>query len=107
MRMNTYPTIDNNHKAVTLDYNKSDFVKLSKLHPNTIALVDFYTHQDDRLVIMPTAYVLINCDLNSETKIIEELKDLPELVEISKVVGSYDMVAKVTARHGRKVQGSY
>jgi DNA-binding Lrp family transcriptional regulator len=62
-----------------------------------MALVDFYTHQDDRLVIMPTAYVLINCDLNSETKIIEELKDLPELVEISKVVGSYDMVAKVTA----------
>jgi DNA-binding Lrp family transcriptional regulator len=62
-----------------------------------MALVDFYTHQDDRLVIMPTAYVLMNCDLNSETKIIEELKDLPELVEISKVVGSYDMVAKVTA----------
>jgi len=46
---------------------------------------------------MPTAYILINCDLNSETKIIEELKGLPELVEISKVVGSYDMVAKVTA----------
>jgi DNA-binding Lrp family transcriptional regulator len=62
-----------------------------------MALVDFYTHKDDGIVIMPTAYILINCDLNSETKIIEELKGLPELVEISKVVGSYDMVAKVTA----------
>lgn len=62
-----------------------------------MALLDFYTHEDYGIVTMPTAYILINCDLNSETKIIEELKGLPELVEISKVVGSYDMVAKVTA----------
>ena len=29
---------------------------------------------------MPTAYVLINCDLGSEDDIIKELKKLPEVV---------------------------
>lgn len=46
---------------------------------------------------MPTAYVLINCDLSSESKIIEELKRLPEVVEICNVMGSYDIIAKVAA----------
>ena len=44
---------------------------------------------------MPTAYVLINCDLGSECKIIEELKRLPEVVEVSNVIGSYDIITKV------------
>ena len=46
---------------------------------------------------MPTAYVLINCDLGSEYKIIEELKRLPEVVEVSNVMGSYDIITKVAA----------
>jgi DNA-binding Lrp family transcriptional regulator len=46
---------------------------------------------------MPTAYVLINCDLESESKIIEDLKRLPEVVEVFNVLGSYDIIAKVTA----------
>jgi DNA-binding Lrp family transcriptional regulator len=46
---------------------------------------------------MPTAYVLINCDLGSECKIIEELKRLPEVVEVSNVMGSYDIITKVAA----------
>jgi len=46
---------------------------------------------------LPTAYVLINCDLSSESKIIEELKRLPEVVEICNVMGSYDIIAKVAA----------
>jgi DNA-binding Lrp family transcriptional regulator len=46
---------------------------------------------------LPTAYVLINCDLGSESKIIEELKRLPEVVEICNVMGSYDIIAKVAA----------
>jgi DNA-binding Lrp family transcriptional regulator len=44
---------------------------------------------------MPTAYVLINCDLGSEESIIGELKKLPETVEVSGVYGVYDIVAKV------------
>ena len=44
---------------------------------------------------MPTAYVLINCDLGSEESIINELKKLPGTVEVSGVYGVYDIVAKV------------
>ncbi len=44
---------------------------------------------------MPTAYVLINCDLGSEEEIIRELKKLPESVEVSGVYGVYDIIAKI------------
>ena len=44
---------------------------------------------------MPTAYVLINCDLGSEEEIIKELKKLPEDVEVSGVYGVYDIIAKI------------
>ena len=46
---------------------------------------------------MPTAYVLINCDLGSEESIIGELKKLPGTVEVNGVYGVYDVVAKVSA----------
>jgi DNA-binding Lrp family transcriptional regulator len=46
---------------------------------------------------MPTAYVLINCDLGSEEDIIRDLKKLPEAVEVSGVYGVYDIVAKIRA----------
>lgn len=46
---------------------------------------------------MPTAYVLINCDLGSEEEIIKELKKLPEAVEVSGVYGVYDIIAKIRA----------
>ena len=44
---------------------------------------------------MPTAYVLINCDLGSEEEIIKELKKLPEAVEVSGVYGVYDIIAEI------------
>jgi DNA-binding Lrp family transcriptional regulator len=44
---------------------------------------------------MPTAYVLINCDLGSEEDIIKELKKYPEVIEISGVYGVYDIIVKV------------
>jgi DNA-binding Lrp family transcriptional regulator len=44
---------------------------------------------------MPTAYILVNCDLGSEEEIIRELKKMPEAVEISGVYGVYDIIAKV------------
>jgi DNA-binding Lrp family transcriptional regulator len=47
------------------------------------------------MTAMPTAYVLINCDLGSEEEIIKELKKLPEAVEVSGVYGVYDIVAKI------------
>jgi DNA-binding Lrp family transcriptional regulator len=44
---------------------------------------------------MPTAYVLINCDLGSEEEIIREIKKLQEAVEVSGVYGVYDIIAKI------------
>lgn len=44
---------------------------------------------------MPTAYVLINCDLGSEDDIIKELKKLPEIVEVSGVFGVYDIIVRI------------
>ncbi|HKU48537.1 MAG TPA: Lrp/AsnC ligand binding domain-containing protein [Nitrososphaera sp.] len=44
---------------------------------------------------MPTAYVLINCDLGSEEEIIKELKKLPEAIEVSGVYGVYDIIGKI------------
>jgi DNA-binding Lrp family transcriptional regulator len=47
------------------------------------------------MAAMPTAYVLINCDLGSEEEIIKELKKLPEALEVSGVYGVYDIIAKI------------
>jgi len=44
---------------------------------------------------MPTAYVLINCDLGSEDDIIKELNKLPEVVEVSGVFGVYDIIVRI------------
>ena len=44
---------------------------------------------------MPTAYVLINCDLGSEEEILRELKKIPEIIEVSGVYGVYDIILKI------------
>jgi len=41
------------------------------------------------------AYVLINCNTGSETKVISELKELPEMVEINGIWGKYDIFLKI------------
>lgn len=42
-----------------------------------------------------TAYVLINCDLGSEQKIIDQIKPLDGVKEIKGVFGAYDILAKI------------
>jgi DNA-binding Lrp family transcriptional regulator len=44
---------------------------------------------------MPTAYVLINCDLGSEEEIIKELKKLPDILEVNGVNGVNDIIIKI------------
>jgi len=46
---------------------------------------------------MGTAYVLINCDLGSEQSIMNELKLIPNIKEITGVFGVYDIIAKIEA----------
>ena len=44
---------------------------------------------------MPTAYVLINCDLGSEEDVIDALKEIEHVKEIHGTFGAYDIIAKV------------
>ncbi len=46
---------------------------------------------------MPTAYVLLNCDLGAESDIIKKIKQVPEVVEVSGVFGVYDIIVRVTS----------
>jgi DNA-binding Lrp family transcriptional regulator len=48
---------------------------------------------------MPTAFVLVNYDLRAETQqeTINRLKDVPGVIEVSKVNGIYDIVVKITS----------
>lgn len=46
---------------------------------------------------MSTAYVLINCDLGSEEKVISELKSIEGVIEVHGTFGAYDILAKVEA----------
>jgi len=46
---------------------------------------------------MPTAYVLLNCDLGSEGEIIKKIKEIPEVVEVNGVFGVYDIIVRVSS----------
>jgi DNA-binding Lrp family transcriptional regulator len=46
---------------------------------------------------MPTAYILINYEIGTEDKILNRLKDLSGVVEVSEVNGIYDIVVKITS----------
>jgi DNA-binding Lrp family transcriptional regulator len=44
---------------------------------------------------MPTAYILINYEIGTEDKILNRLKNLPDVVEVSEVNGIYDIIVKL------------
>ena len=46
---------------------------------------------------MPTAYVLINYEIGAEQNILNELKNVPGIVEVSEVNGIYDIVVKIAS----------
>jgi DNA-binding Lrp family transcriptional regulator len=48
---------------------------------------------------MPTAFVMVNCDLEieSEQKAINKLKNVPGVIDVSEVTGVYDIVVKITS----------
>lgn len=45
---------------------------------------------------MPTAYVLINCDISHKTEVIKELGQLPGILEVAEVHGAYDILVKLS-----------
>jgi DNA-binding Lrp family transcriptional regulator len=48
---------------------------------------------------MPTAFVMVNCDLGikSEQKAINQLKNVPGVIDANEVAGIYDIVVKITS----------
>lgn len=42
------------------------------------------------------AYILINCQTGSETRLISELMELPEIIEVNGVWGKYDILLKIS-----------
>jgi hypothetical protein len=44
---------------------------------------------------VPTAYVLINYEIGAEQNILNKLKNVPGVVEVSEVDGVYDIVVKI------------
>ena len=53
---------------------------------------------------METAYVLVNCDLGSEETVIEDLKHIESVREISGTFGAYDIVAKIESPEKDKLR---
>ncbi len=46
---------------------------------------------------MPTAYVLLNCDLGAEGEIIKKIIQVPEVVEVTHIIGVYDIIVRVSS----------
>lgn len=46
---------------------------------------------------MAIAFILINTEVASEEEVLEQLKELPEVEEVSLVYGIYDIICKVKA----------
>jgi DNA-binding Lrp family transcriptional regulator len=44
---------------------------------------------------VPTAYVLINCDLDHKSEVIKELSQLPGILESAELDAAYDILVKL------------
>ena len=53
---------------------------------------------------METAYVLVCCDLGSEDAIIENLKHIESVKEVSGTFGAYDIIAKIENQDREKLR---
>jgi len=49
------------------------------------------------MVGMESAYIMINCELGSESSVIAQLKSIPGIKEVLGVFGNYDILAKIQA----------
>ncbi len=54
---------------------------------------------------MPSAYVLVNCEIGAEEAVLRELKKIEKVTEAYAVYGVYDIIAKVEADTMEKVKG--
>ena len=55
------------------------------------------------MIFMEMAYLLIQCDMGSETVIIEQLVKIPEVKEVRGTYGVYDIFAKLESDSREKL----
>lgn len=53
---------------------------------------------------MPTAYILLCCDLGSENEVLEAIKQIPEVDEVNRVFGVYDMIVRISSDNMDKLK---
>jgi len=53
---------------------------------------------------MTDAYVMLNCDLGAESGIIEQLKELEQVVDVFETIGTHDMMVKLQADNFEKIR---
>ncbi|HYF99721.1 MAG TPA: Lrp/AsnC ligand binding domain-containing protein [Candidatus Saccharimonadales bacterium] len=53
---------------------------------------------------MPTAYVLLCCDLGSENDILKKISEVDEVEEVNRVFGVYDIIVKVSSDNMDKLK---
>ena len=53
---------------------------------------------------MTDAYVMLNCELGAETAIIEQLKELEQVVDVFETIGTHDMIVKLQAENFEKIR---
>lgn len=51
------------------------------------------------LICVPFAYVLINCELGSENETIEKIRKVPEVVDVYRVFGVYDIILRISSNN--------
>jgi DNA-binding Lrp family transcriptional regulator len=50
------------------------------------------------------AYVMLNCELGAEEGIIEQLKELEQVVDVFETIGTHDMMVKLQAENFEKIR---
>ncbi len=55
------------------------------------------------MIFMEIAYLLIQCDMGSETEIIQQLVKIPEVKEVRGTYGVYDIFAKLESESREKL----
>ncbi|MCV0410091.1 Lrp/AsnC ligand binding domain-containing protein [Nitrosopumilus sp.] len=53
---------------------------------------------------MTDAYVMLNCELGAEAQILEELKQIEQVVDVFETIGTHDMLVKLQAENFEKIR---
>jgi len=53
---------------------------------------------------MTDAYVMLNCELGAEEKIIESLKEIEQVTDVFETIGTHDMMVKLQAENFEKIR---